>query len=192
MKAGTQISTIKDNDEIYNEPSSLKGIIHLGLIYRMPVKSAIAIQTELNYVQKGDQYVYFTGFGKEQTKTRVKLNYIEMPLLIQFGNQASDSAKVKVFANIGTGVGIAIGKTQIKTDKRLNSPEGFRKNIHKDVEQRLESSIIVGTGIQGKRTSLELRYTSGLTSVFQRQSKNRYLSLSIGFLLSTIYYANQG
>ena len=118
MKFGTQFSTIKDNDEQYNDPSSLKGIIHIGLTHRMPINSIIAVSTELNYMQKGDQYIYFTGFGYEKTKTRVKLNYLEMPLLIQFGSQANDSSKVKAFLNVGTGIGVAIGKTQIKTDKR--------------------------------------------------------------------------
>ncbi|MGB3851773.1 MAG: porin family protein [Tunicatimonas sp.] len=182
---GTQISTIKGDDEDHNDPSGLKGIIHLGVTHRMPVTDVIAINTELNYIQKGGRYAYFTTFNTERTKTRVVLNYLEMPLLIQLGNQANDSSRIKAFLNVGTGIGVAIGKTQIRTNEELKNPEGFRRIIRKEVEQRLESSLLIGIGLRGKKNSVEFRYGSSLTSVLEDDSKNRYYSLTFCLLLPT-------
>ena len=186
FKIGAISSVIMDNKSEYNEEGAIFPLPVAGIIYNNKLSTAISLQTELYYSQKGDVYNYYTGFNREQTDTRVTVNYLELPLLVK---AQTNNEKTNLFINSGIGFDYAIGKTSIEAEKRLYSPDGFRKRINREVYNRLNKNFQLGGGLSfaGKSSDMliEIRYMRGLTDIFEEKSKVEAFSFTLGALFPT-------
>ena len=132
LSFGAGVSNVMDNKDSSNKNS----IIFVGsssILYSLKMLdkgsesgSYFELETGLCYFGKGDTYEFFTGFGGERTKTFIRVSFLEVPVLFSYISQ-KETVGVKVSA--GMGLAFPISKTRINTDKELNSPDGFRRNI---------------------------------------------------------------
>ncbi len=183
FRAGINIFNIKDHKAGYNDRGFLSPLPTIGSAYNNEFAPHFSFQTELYYTQKGDTYNYYTGFNRERTDTHVKMDFVEIPLLLrlQTNNEGTD-----VFVNSGVGFDFALGKIRIDTKKPVNSPNGFRRNINREIDNQTNKSFQIGAGISipAKESDFvaEIRYIKGIEDVFSETSKTQVISTTAGFM----------
>ena len=146
LKLGVNSSKITDHDKEYNVDDPLVPGFNGGIILLSPITKNLQFYTELVYSLRGDKYSYYTGFNRERTETNIKLNSIDLPLLFRI--KPGNNKKFQFQFILGPGLTYFIGKTGIKTDKKLNSPDGFRKSIEKEIQNRVVGNFQIGLGFR--------------------------------------------
>jgi hypothetical protein len=170
LKAGLNSGSFLNLDV---DDTSRRSGLTAGGFMDFPLASAVDLRLEALYTQKGIT---------DGTNT-VALDYIEVPVLAKFG---FGSGGVTPFLYAGPSVGYNVS-AKLKSD--TDSVD------YGDLVKSFESSLAFGGGLgftAGTRTiELDVRYTMGLTSVFDfgdpsdsdSDDKNQGISATIGIIL---------
>ncbi|MBQ3877329.1 MAG: PorT family protein [Prevotella sp.] len=102
--------------------------------------------------------LYYTGCGTSKDKNSVSLNYLELPLLIKYGIQATDDIAVLPFIGPTFRYGIFGGKTKIAGGTKFDS---FGDGKYK----RADMGIKIGCGAEYNKLYLEAGYQFGITNI---------------------------
>ncbi|MFH1352755.1 MAG: porin family protein [bacterium] len=157
----------------------ITGGIALGGFAVYKVNDNLSIQPELLYTQKGAKVEWTDTFKYEDwmyqyTETYsgecdVELNYIEIPVLVKYS--ISPGGDIRPFVFGGPALGILMGA---KADS---------EDIKSDCKST-ELSIVLGGGVDYGIYSVDLRYSMGMTKVFNEgDEKNSVISLMVGYKL---------
>ncbi|MBQ8464094.1 MAG: PorT family protein [Prevotella sp.] len=104
--------------------------------------------------------LYFTQRGAREDKNNyVDLNYLEIPILLKYGIQASDDIAVLPYIGPTFGLGIA-GETKA-TVAGVSAKEGSFKNLC----DRADVGIKIGCGAEYNKLYLEAGYQFGITNI---------------------------
>ncbi len=167
-----------------------------GVVSEFRFSENIAIQPELNFIQKGSQQNFSLSdslFGDISVNADVILNYLELPVLFKVGG---DLGMVRVDALAGPGFGYAVnGKIKsVSTVNGETETEEEAIDFEKDEFSRTDLSIHLGgmlTLKAGERTSIFVdgRYIIGLTDLNTSnddddEARNRGGSFSAGVLFT--------
>jgi hypothetical protein len=174
VKAGLNLSIFSAS--INSESSWLPGF-HIGCYLKQPLSEKIYFRPELYYSKQGqkDEYIQPPN-GPTLGNTSTKLNYLNVPLLFEFGNKVSLQA--------GPQLGILLSATESGTILNQQIDDDL-KGIMKDVD----FSFVVGTGIRlGEDLSLGARLNLGLSEIFDDSGdgdfpsiKNRVFHFYLGY-----------
>ena len=102
--------------------------------------------------------LYFSGSGAKKDKTSVSLNYLEVPILIKYGIQATDDIAVLPFLGPTFRYGLFGGKWKIPGAGKTDS---FGDGKFK----RADVGIKLGCGAEYNKLYLEVGYQFGITNI---------------------------
>ncbi len=195
LKGGINIANVTELQEAENlSPKSITGL-NLGAYAEFSITPLLAIQPEINFLQKGSQVSGLNFEDHSDVKVKMVINYLEVPVLakIRFGTE-----KLKGYAMAGPSVGYALGgKGSFTIDgvKVTNDIE-FDNDIDDDgvKDRRWDYSAVVGVGglygVGPGSIVLDVRYQHDFTDFAKfkdseptgyEKSFNRGLALSIGY-----------
>lgn len=100
--------------------------------------------------------LYFTQRGAKNGKNSVGLNYLEIPILIKYGIQATDDIAVLPYVGPTFGLGIA------GQEKGVG---GHKQNSFGNNYSRPDVGIKLGCGAEYNKLYLELGYQFGITNI---------------------------
>ena len=109
--------------------------------------------------------LYFSGLGAKKNKTSVSLNYLEIPVLIKYGIQATDEIAVLPFIGPTFRYGLFGGKWKTEGVGKENS---FGDNKF----SRTDVGIKLGCGAEYNKLYLELGYEFGIVNIADWKAEN--------------------
>lgn len=138
----------------------------IGAYLNYPLKdSPLSIQPELIYTQKG---------WNDDLAGSVRLGYIEIPVLLKFDFELKSNFTPQVY--FGPYLGINITADAYK----FIGPGSFKDRVN-----NTDFGVVVGAGAHIQRFNLSLRYSVGLTPVFENdidiRGKNGVISIVAGY-----------
>lgn len=174
-KAGLTLANLYGDDN--SETDSKIGFAGGGFL-SIQASDQIVIQPELLYTTKGAK---FDTLGLE---LKLKLNYIEVPILIKWMFPTEGTVKPSLFIG-GAPAFLASAKAEVSV-----GGAAVEADI-KDITKSFDFGVIVGGGLDfaaGSGTfAIDVRYTLGLTSIddtgFDEDVKNKAFSASIGYAI---------
>lgn len=181
IKGGLNFTNLYTDDV---DDNNVLSSFNAGVYANLPVSPAVSIQPELNFSRKGAELVYDNAFATGTT--RLKLNYLEMPVLLKLN--------VTPNFNIHFGPYAAYLINGKATNESNNGSFNFEENINNDDLNKWDYGLSGGVGFDFASTSLGIRYNYGLQTIGKERnfggstytfpdSKNSALSLYIGFKL---------
>lgn len=178
-KAGVTLSKFGGSDV---EDAKFNLGFTLGLGFNLPVGNGpISVQPELNFAQKGTK-------GDEDGSTaKLKLNYLEVPVLVK----ATFGEATKFYVNAGPSIGLGLGG-KIKVSEGSFSGEADVKFGDGDdeevfyIEKKTDFGLQLGGGvIIAEKIMIDLRYGLGLSSLYEDgKVKNNVLQFTVGVPLN--------
>lgn len=181
IKGGVNFTNLYTEDV---DDNNILTSFNAGLFVNLPVSSGVSIQPELNFSRKGSELVYDNAFASGTT--RVKLNYLEMPVLLKLNLTPN--------LNVHFGPYVAYLIDGKATNESNDGSFNFEENINKDDLNEWDYGLSGGIGLDFGSTSLGVRYNYGLQTIGKERdfggntytfpdSKNSALSMYIGFKL---------
>lgn len=181
IKGGVNFTNLYTEDV---DDNNVLTSFNAGLYANLPISSAASIQPELNYSRKGSELTYDNAFATGTT--RLKLNYLEMPVLLKLNVTPNFNIHFGPYAAY-----LIDGKATNESDGGVFN---FEENISNDDLNKWDYGLAAGVGFDFASTSLGIRYNYGLQTIGKERnfggntytfpdSKNSALSLYIGFKL---------
>ena len=109
--------------------------------------------------------LYYTGCGASKDKNSISLNYLEIPMLIKYGIQATDDIAVLPFIGPTFRYGLFGGKWK-------TSGAGKTDSFGDGKFKRADVGIKLGCGAEYNKLYLELGYQFGITNIADWQVGN--------------------
>ena len=138
--------------------STLTGDIDMGSKVGLNVAPIIGLRvsdTTPVFLESG---LYFSGLGAKKGKSSIALNYLEIPVLIKYGIQASDDIAVLPFVGPTFRYGLFGGTWKTEGAGKVNSFGGDRF-------KRADMGIKLGCGAEYNKLYLELGYEFGIINI---------------------------
>lgn len=162
VKAGLNYSTFNNADGVEYKAGFLGGVYANINIPATPM----VIQPEILYAQYGA--------NDENSDAKFSVDYIQIPVLAKF-SFGTPGVNIKPEVFFGPYAGF-----------NINS-EIENGNVGEDADELFKNSdfgVVVGAGLQVSKLNFELRYTAGLTDVFEDAyadgEKNGAFALAVG------------
>lgn len=149
----------------------------VGGFLALDITRNIAIQPELQYIQKGSRFQTAT------TRSSLILGYLQLPLLLKLQLPAGGTSRIAPHL-YGGGAGSYRLDCRINVTTGNNSVSQPCSNLAEPPPRRWDASGIVGAGADFRYLFVDLRFDLGLTRIGrtagQEDIKNRTLSLVVG------------
>ncbi|MBP0902231.1 porin family protein [Mariniflexile gromovii] len=170
-----------------------------GFFVEIPISSAFSLKPSLNYLQKGvkttEKRPGGEGGGTFTQKTRINLDYIEVPILAIYN---LDNNQSKWYVGVGPSFGYGISGNAEVFDTMQVGPqtntEFFKVKTFKDVEdggmgfKRFDFGLNAIVGIHFlEKGMVQLGYIHGLSNIANKDDfegnkyNNRSILLSLGY-----------
>lgn len=136
-------------------------------------RNSAVLELGVHYSEKGAELTDTTS----EVSSKLKINYLEIPLLIKW--ECASNQKVKPFVFAGAYIAFKLKATNEAVDDNV---EPVEINPEEDVKKG-DWGIIVGGGLQLGKIILEARYSWGLKNVIKNteDSKNSVITLMLGY-----------
>lgn len=181
IKGGVNFTNLYTEDV---DDNNILTSFNAGLYVNLPVSSGVSIQPELNFSRKGSELVYDNAFASGTT--RLKLNYLEMPVLLKLNVTPNFNIHFGPYAAY-----LIDGKA---TNESNDGSFNFEDNISNDDLNKWDYGLSGGVGLDFGSTSLGVRYNYGLQNIGKERdfggstytfpdSKNSALSMYLGIKL---------
>ena len=177
VKFGYNFANISStDDEIeYN----LKTGFAVGGFLILGIRENLDIRPEVLYSTKGTIAKF--DFWGTAYKVTGSLNYIEIPILLQYLLPIKGSFKPYVF--MGPALGI---KLSAKVKLEVEGEEEEIEDIEEDIKSK-DFGLVFGAGaVLVDKISFEIRYNIGLSPIYYTSpsdSRNRVISIMLGFII---------
>lgn len=173
IRAGINLADLDIDDPGGPIPDSetLTGLV-VGVFATVPINRVFSFQPEALYSQQG------TKFSEGGLTAKLKVDYLQIPLLGRFNIAAGSPVAVLVGPSLGI-------RTRAKVDAPGAPPEASEEL--EDETERFDAGLVAGVAVDVGHFVLDGRYTWGLRNIVKDSSedagsaKNRVLSISAGF-----------
>lgn len=172
VRVGLNVANLDFSDETeITDAKTLTGLV-AGLFVTVPVNNTVAFQPEVLFSRQG------TRFTEGSETAKIKLDYIQVPLLGRFKLGSGSPVSVLVGPSLGF-------RTRAKVDFP-GAPIGLSDDFEDEVE-KFDAGLVTGVAVEAGRLVLDGRYTWGLMNVAKDDefgsgtAKNRVFSASVGF-----------
>jgi opacity protein-like surface antigen len=178
LKAGLNIANAALSGDGSPDGKSLAGF-HVGLFTDFKLSSKFSFQPELLYSAQGTQFDYVVNFEgvNYDTSSKLKLNYINIPLMMKY------YADPKFYLEFGPQIGFLTSADIEVTVLGTTSTQDF-----KDSMNSTDFGLNFGLGYDvSKKVVLSARYNQGLSNGFNTEPgdnsklKNNVISFSLGY-----------
>jgi hypothetical protein len=190
-KIGINLAKWVIDDDDYDYHSQFLTGINGGMAFQIGLGKKVAIQTEFQYLQKGERVTFINDFDERQ-RLVYKFTYLELPVLIKIEFPVSKS--LGLYFNAGPSIGYAVGAfiTSKTDDSKLK--QEINLAMEKGIN-RIDLSLAFGSGLSFKSRFgiifLETRKMHGFSNLFLKEDgrdepsnvHNRSLGFTLGFLL---------
>lgn len=146
LRLGMNMATLTGDD--------VDGGTKVGLNFAPVIGLRVSDTTPI-FLESG---LYFTGCGAKKDKASISLNYLEVPILIKYGIQATDDIAVLPFLGPTFRYGLFGGKWKTPGAGKVDS---FGDNRFK----RADVGIKLGCGAEYNKLYLEAGYQFGITNI---------------------------
>jgi hypothetical protein len=153
VKAGLTSGNITESPNIPGDTLRRHMALMAGVSVTSPVAARLALQIEGLFTQKGNHLVN----DEAGIDSKLKIEYVEIPVLLRFDVASAPSASLRVHA--GPTFGFKLHRTESGFDVPL--PEVDQINI-----KGADVGIAFGAEIEHKRLTAGARYTLGLSNMF--------------------------
>jgi len=165
VKAGATVSTLsfEDMPEGGFNPSSVdsrSGFL-VGVTFRKDINARAAVQVEGVYAQGGGK-VNFTD-GVDTGRTEVRLNQIQIPVLVMFNVMNSDTTSLRVFSGLTFGINADTEFKEFFNDVEV--PDDPEDDDEDDNINTGDTGFTVGALVGFKKFFVDVRYTIGLNNI---------------------------
>lgn len=171
VRGGLNFANLNDTDSDA-DIDSRTGLM-AGVYARIHIpNSPVYLQPEVLYTQKGAESSDL--FEDQEATLKIKLDYIEVPVLARFDFITGGSITPHVY--FGPYVSFSINSEVEVSD----GESSFAGDIEEDVKD-LNFGIVTGAGLDFGRLNLGVRYGAGLTDTFEDgDGKNSVFSVTAG------------
>ena len=173
LKGGVNLANFSEIDNELDEYAEYRIVVCGGGFISLGISESLAIQPEVLFTGKGA--LYEETFLGESIRLKMKLDYLEIPLLLKLSVPPQSQSKLIIFG----GPAIAIKLSAKSTLEVLGEIE---ETILEDVKNN-DYGIVVGAGFDFGGFVIEGRYTIGLTPIDgdeETDIKNRVISFMAG------------
>ena len=173
VKGGLNMSNLYTDDA--DDENVLFGF-NAGVYATLPVADFIAIQPELLFTTRGSKLEYDNALA--QGNVKLKLNYIELPLLV----------RVNITKNFNIHAG-GYASYLVSAKSTGDGDFEFEDEYDTDDFNKFDAGIAAGVGVDFNPISVGLRYNYGLTTIEKdgddsSDLKNSNLSLYLSYKLN--------
>lgn len=152
VKAGVNFANLNFEGEDADVNFDRRTGLVAGLFVVVPTNSQFALQAEALYSQKGAQ------FEEDGFTSKVKLNFLEVPVLARFSTPASNGTSFHVFA--GPSLGFKLSAEAVDSF----GGEEETTDLDDDVKS-FDLGLVLGAGVEFGRFIVDGRYSWGLTDI---------------------------
>ena len=118
-----------------------------GLSVNVPLQDMFSVELDALWAQKGTQFTFDRDTGK------IKLNYMDVPVMGRITLSGSGSARVHLL----------IGPPfNFKISEKFDPEDG---NNDEDQIETFETALVIGGGVTVTRIGIEVRYGMGLSNI---------------------------
>lgn len=146
---------------------------HIGALFGFNLGEKISLQTGLLLSTKGFRYTF-------DEYEKVKLTYIEVPLLASYNYEINDD--FKVYGGIGPVLGIAIGGKEV-LDNEIYKISFGSNGYYK----RLDVGLMIQAGAQYDKYRFGLFFNHGLLNIYNSRYGGSYREKNKVFGISAAY-----
>ena len=170
VRAGVNLANLSFSSETeVTDAKNLTGFV-AGLFVTVPVNGFVAFQPEVLFSMQGTR---FTDAGES---AKIKIDYVQTPLLLRFKPGAKSP--------IGVLVGPTLGFKNSAKIEIPGAPVGFSDGFEDDIKG-FDLGLVTGVAVDLGPLVLDGRYTWGLTNIAKDSedpgtAKNRVFSATIG------------
>lgn len=173
VKGGLNMSNLYTDDA--DDENVLFGF-NAGVYATLPVSDFIAIQPELLFTTRGSKLEYNNALA--QGNVKLKLNYIELPLLV----------RVNITKNFNIHAG-GYASYMVSAKSTGDGDFEFEDQYNTDDFNKFDAGLAGGIGVDFNPLSVGLRYNYGLTTIEKdgddsSDLKNSNLSLYLSYKLN--------
>lgn len=140
-----------------------------GLTFNLPVQEMFSVELDALFAQKGSEI----SVPAEDFSQKVKLNYLDLPVLGRINLPGSGPARVHLL---------------VGPSFNFNISEKFDPDEGEDDEvETFETALVFGGGVTVNRFRVDVRYGLGLSNIVKDSEaegitgKNRVFSILVGF-----------
>jgi hypothetical protein len=177
VKAGVNFANFKIDPEDDDMDFDRRTGLIAGAFLVVPVSPQFAIQPEALFSMKGVTIPRIED-GDSDAEGRIKLDYLDVPVLARFSSPSTTGTSLHVFAGPSFNF-------------RLSAKSGLEVNGESDDDdisdqiERFELALVVGGGVEFGRLLIDGRYAWGLSNVNKDNQddmkiKNRVFSVMAG------------
>lgn len=169
IKAGINLASVQGFNDATTSTSQRTGLVAGGFM-TFGLTPMIAFEPEILFSMQGSR-LHITSSSVSSDAT-AKIDYVQVPLLLRVGNNASDHASL--YAVAGPTLGVLVRANQNGVD------------IKNDLK-KMDVGVVAGVGVTLTRVLFEARYTFDLVDLNKVQApsgphKNRVTSFLIGLV----------
>lgn len=173
VKGGFNMSNLYTDDA--DDENILYGF-NAGVYATLPVSDFVAIQPELLFTTRGSELEYNNALA--QGNVKLKLNYIELPLLV----------RVNITKNFNIHAG-GYASYMVSAKSTGDGDFEFEDQYDTDDFNKFDAGLAGGIGVDFSPLSVGLRYNYGLTTIEKdgddsSDLKNSNLSLYLSYKLN--------
>ena len=173
VKGGFNMSNLYTDDA--DDENILYGF-NAGVYATLPVSDFVAIQPELLFTTRGSKLEYNNALT--QGNVKLKLNYIELPLLV----------RVNITKNFNIHAG-GYASYLVSAKSTGDGDFEFENQYDTDDFNKFDAGLAGGIGVDFNPLSVGLRYNYGLTTIVKdgddsSDAKNSNLSLYLSYKLN--------
>lgn len=173
VKGGFNMSNLYTDDA--DDENILYGF-NAGVYATLPVSDFVAIQPELLFTTRGSELEYNNALA--QGNVKLKLNYIELPLLV----------RVNITKNFNIHAG-GYASYMVSAKSTGDGDFEFENQYNTDDFNKFDAGLAGGIGVDFSPLSIGLRYNYGLTTIEKdgddsSDLKNSNLSLYLSYKLN--------
>lgn len=152
VKGGANISILSAS---INSESQFKFGMNAGFFFKAPIGKNAFFRPEIYYSSQGqkDKYTYTTGADAGETTTT--LDYLNIPLLLEFGK------------TVTVQTGVQVGVLLSAREKGRITTQTVDDNL-KEFMNEVDMSLVIGLGVNvTRKVNLGARYNIGVSNVFK-------------------------
>jgi hypothetical protein len=160
-----------DGDPRTDDDESLLSLV-VGVSMQRPLSNGMIFAPEAFYVAKG--------YEDEDSQGKVKMNYVEIPLLLRYGIPIDGTIQPFLLG----GPAIALQASCKYTDADGDTGTCDEVFGEEDSYKGFDAGLMLGGGISRDNLSATIRYDLGLANISKAanwSAKNRALMLLVGF-----------
>lgn len=200
-KAGLDIANLTNNDIFYGFDKKVSSRYNArfagGVEAEYQMLSTTGISLGVFYLQQGCRFPDYVDTPNEGivpvtqssalTHSRQKMNYVQVPLLVNQYILPGLAVKAGVQMGILTSAHFTYNETIITHKKDAPDEYGDKKHFDtdmKDVVNKMDVSIPIGVSYEYQRVMLDLRYHIGLKNTSKIEGineKNKFFTFTVGY-----------